>query len=188
MSSYKPDAADHRLTRRALLRGAAIGLPLLGAAAACGFTPAYAPGGAGAALYGVTEIPDPNTLDSYILVQTLEGELGRLQGSPRYTLDLKLDVSEEGMAVTSDSVTSRFNVIGTLAYVLTDATTGDEIGRGSVNSFSGYSASGSTVATQAAKASAHERLMQILTDLLVPKLMRDVATYTPAPLTPPSAT
>lgn len=159
-------------------------LPLLGAAA-CGFTPAYAPGGGAAKLMNVTRIPDPNTLDSYILVETLEGQIGRLQGTPVYDLDLKLDVSQEGMAVTADNTTSRYNVMGTLAYTLTDYATGDVIGRGSVSSFTGYSSSGSTVATQSAAASAHARLMQILVDLLLPKLMRDITVYQPAPLTPP---
>ena len=65
------------LNRRTLL----LALPLL--AAACGFSPVYAPGGTGSALYGRIEVQAPEEIkgatgtNAYFLVQNLEQRLGR---------------------------------------------------------------------------------------------------------------
>ena len=100
------------LNRRTLL----LALPL--AAAACGFTPVYAPGGTGAALHGQIEVQAPEEIkaasgtDAYFLVQNLEQRLGR-GGSTAYKLDLTLSTKEEGQAITADNEITRYSVIGT---------------------------------------------------------------------------
>ncbi|NIZ10544.1 hypothetical protein HCZ97_14045 [Pseudooceanicola sp. HF7] len=145
-----------------------------GALGACGFTPTYGPGGGGYPLVNRVRIPAPDSGDSYVLVRELEQRLGRVS-APQYDLALKLNVFEQSLAVTSDNTTTRFNVVGNLDYSLTETASGTIIGSGKVNSFTGYSATGSTVATLASQGDAHERLMVILSDMLVARLTADLA-------------
>ncbi|WP_375688218.1 LPS assembly lipoprotein LptE [Pseudooceanicola sp. LIPI14-2-Ac024] len=150
--------------RKFLTLGA--GLMTLGA---CGFTPVYGPGGGGSALQGQVRPADPGTPDEYVLVRTLETRLGRSETGP-YALDYDLVVNEERMAITSSNVATRFNVVGTVRYKLKDAATDITLQEGQVRNFTSYSTTGTTVATQAARRDARERLMTILADLLVTRL------------------
>ncbi|WP_232617779.1 LPS assembly lipoprotein LptE [Pseudooceanicola antarcticus] len=147
------------------------GLGLAGVSA-CGFSPVYAPGGPASRLYGRTALPEPNTEESYQLVRALEGRLGRAT-APDYALDLTLRLSESRLAVTAENSTTRFRVAGRLDYALRDAR-GNELTRGEVTSFTGYSATGSTVATQAAKSDARARVVVILSDLLMTRLVAEL--------------
>ncbi len=125
-------------------------------------------------LQGRTAIPAPDSRQSYELVKELEQRLGR-SANPDYDLGLTLTVTENRLAVTSDNVTTRFDVVGDLDYSLTDLVSGDVMGSGTVTSYTGYSATGSTVATEAAQSDAHDRLMVILTDMLISRLTADLA-------------
>jgi len=143
-------------------------LAALAGLAACGFTPAYAPGGGAQALTGRIALPDPVTPDDYILVREMEQRLGRASGP--YALEMAPRVMEERMAVTANNIVTRFNVVGEVAWTLKDAA-GRTLATGTENSFTAYSATGSTVATQAARRDARERLMRILADQLVTRLI-----------------
>ena len=55
--------------------------------------------------------------------------------------------------------------------MLTDTASGAQLGSGVVNSFTGYSATASTVVTLAAQRDAEERLMVILADQVVARLL-----------------
>ncbi|KAA2313370.1 hypothetical protein DL237_12610 [Pseudooceanicola sediminis] len=164
--------------RRRLLKLLVAAPATLAALSACGFTPAYAPGGGADRLLNVTRLPDPDSGDSYILVRELEQRLGRPQ-SPLYDLGLKLSVSEAALAITTDGTTTRFNVVGDLSYTLRDIASGTQIGAGRVTNFSGYSATGTTVATQAAQRDAHKRLVIMLANMLMPRLIADAAKAPP---------
>ena len=97
------------LARRNVLKSLA-GLGLAGLAA-CGFSPAYAPGGAASRLHGRTLLPDPNSEESYLLIRELEQRLGRA-GSVDYALELTLRISESRLAVNAANDTTRFRVLG----------------------------------------------------------------------------
>ncbi len=154
--------------RRKFLTGAvALGA---GVMAGCGFTPAYGPDGGAGKLQNAILVDAPSTTDSYFLVRQLETRLGRAS-TPRYGLSLALDTREEGIAVDAANNTNRFNVVGKTTFALRDLNTGQVLITGSVNSFTGYSASGSTAATQAAKRDAYERLMTILADQMTTRLI-----------------
>ncbi|QOL82209.1 LPS assembly lipoprotein LptE [Pseudooceanicola spongiae] len=177
--------------RRNLLK-LLVAAPALAALSACGFTPAFAPDGGGNRLLNATRLPDPDSGDSYQLVRDLEQRLGRAE-NPVYDLAMKLNVTESALAITSNGNTARFNVLGDLSYTLRDIATGTQLGAGKVSNFSGYSATGTTVATQAAQRDAHKRLMSMLINMLVPRLITDAArapqipapaAVPPAPLTP----
>ena len=117
---------------------------------ACGFTPAYAPGGGADLLMNRTRIADPNTRESYVLVRELEQRLGRAD-TPAYDLVLRLNIVESPLAITSNNVTARFNVLGRLEYELIEIATGRKLGQSWLESFTAYSTTGTTVATRAAR-------------------------------------
>ncbi len=149
--------------RRVFLLGAA-------AVAGCGFTPAYGPNGSARALQGQVLVQSPDSSDSYLMTRQLEDRLGR-SSAPKYGLTYALDFVEEGMAISSTNITTRFNVVGKATYALVDLETEQVLTSGVVNSFTGYSTTGSTVATLAAERDARERLAVILADQVTTRLI-----------------
>jgi LPS-assembly lipoprotein len=145
-----------------------LALPL--ALAACGFEPVYGPGGTGAALQNRVSVAAPQDGNSYLLVRRLEERLGRTS-APRYALNLTLTTREEELGIDPDGNVDRFNLVGVAGYILNDLDTGADVGSGTVNSFTGYSATGSTVVTLAAERDARARLMVILADQIVARLL-----------------
>ena len=142
-------------------------LPL--ALAACGFTPVYAPGGTAHGLRGKVEVAEPDSVDSYLLVQSLEDRLGRA-ALPVYSLSLVLTTRTQGQAITAANETTRYSMLGHVAYTLHQTDTQDIVASGSVDNFTGYSATGSTVETLASERDARERLMVILADQITTQL------------------
>ncbi|MAN97506.1 LPS assembly lipoprotein LptE [uncultured Roseovarius sp.] len=145
-------------------------LSALALVAGCGFAPAYAPGGAGSALMGRVAVEAPDTRATYLLTQEIETRLGR-PANPRYALIPVVTLNTQAMAINRNNVASRFNLLGTVAYSLRDLETGVIVTSGDVTSFTGYSATGTTVAVQAAERDAEARLMAILADQLLIRLL-----------------
>lgn len=150
-------------SRRALLL-AALALP------ACGFQPVYAPGGAAEGLRGQVAVADPTTRDAFALAARLEDRLGPAT-APRYRLDYSVETDSDALVVTQEQETTRYNVIGKVRYRLTDLGTGAVADSGTVTSFTGYSATGSTLATLSARRDAYERLTVILADQIMARLI-----------------
>ncbi|MGB3246655.1 MAG: LPS assembly lipoprotein LptE [Sulfitobacter sp.] len=140
------------------------------ALAACGFQPAFGPGGTGRTLLNRVLIDAPSDRDSYLLVRELEERLGRA-ATPDYGLSLKIFTSQEGLAIDRAGNTRRFNRLGRVDYALRDMTSGAIVTSGTVENFTGYSATGTTVATLAAETDAQNRLMVILADQIVTRLL-----------------
>ncbi|WP_171205274.1 LPS assembly lipoprotein LptE [Ruegeria sp. HKCCA0235A] len=141
------------------------------ALAACGFEPVYAPGGSGSALYGRVEVSAPNTVESYLLVQNLEQQLGRSAGSGNdYKLDVQVSTVTRGAAITTTNETQRYTIDGRAQYNLRSNATGQIIASGSVADFVSYSAAGSTVSTLADERDAKRRLMMILSGQIMNRL------------------
>ncbi|SDX47447.1 LPS-assembly lipoprotein [Ruegeria halocynthiae] len=141
------------------------------ALAACGFEPVYAPGGSGSALNGKVEVSAPNTVESFLLVQNLERQLGRSATSGNaYKLDVKVSTNTRRTSITTANETNRYTIDGSATYALKSNATGQIIASGSVSDFVGYSAAGSTVSTLADERDATERLMVILSDQIVNRL------------------
>jgi len=142
---------------------------------ACGFTPVYAPGGTGAALRGKVEveIAAPDSVDTYLLVENLEERLGRAT-QPEYSLSIVLVTATQGQAITANNETTRYSLLGDVAYDLRKIDSQDVLASGNVNNFTGYSATGSTVETLASERDARKRLMVILADLLTAQLYSTV--------------
>ncbi|KEP69677.1 hypothetical protein FGG78_00545 [Thioclava sp. BHET1] len=140
------------------------------AVSACGFTPAYGPkGGAATLLNGV--LPDaPDTPDAFALVQQLKARLGPPE-APRYRLSYKISTSVLGQGVQPDNSTTRYQLSGMVDYTLRAQGSDAILLTGRVNSFTSWSATGTVVATQAAEDDAHRRLMRILADQIITRLL-----------------
>jgi len=104
-------------------------------------------------------------------VQNLEQNLGRTAAAGTdYLLDVKVRTASQGQAITASNDTTRYSIVGTATYTLTGKESGAVMASGEVRSFTGYSATGSTVDTLAAERDARHRLMVILSDQLVTQL------------------
>lgn len=137
--------------------------------AACGFEPVNAPGATGSALRGQIQVAEPQSREAFQLVQRLEERLGR-SALPAYELTLKLSLDEQSLAINPEGDVRRFNVIGSAEYALRELETGSIAQSGFVSSFTGYSATSTTVAALAAERDAYRRLMTILADQIVQRL------------------
>jgi LPS-assembly lipoprotein len=151
------------LSRRALLAGAMT-------LSACGFTPAYAPGAPAAELVGRIALAVPNDKGGFDLVSRLEERLGPA-ATPLFRLDYKITTTSTGVAVTTDGAVTRFNVTGTVAWSLVELSTGTTKLSGQADAFTSYSATGSTIAGLAAEEDSAVRLMVILADQIVTRII-----------------
>lgn len=140
------------------------------ALAACGFTPAYGPGGSAGKLTETVWVQDPTDKNAFDLVERLEERLGRPEAI-RYDLSYTITTESVGVGITSDNKITRYNLKGVVDYALTDRASGAQVTGGRVQSFTAYSATGSTVAQLAAEEDAGLRLMRILADQIVARLI-----------------
>lgn len=151
--------------RRLFLSLAAAG-PLL---AACGFQPVYGTKGHASGLLDQVVMDAPSDNSTYLMVRELEDRLGRVsQGT--YGLSVSVAVEERSAGKTISGVTSRYDVIGDATYALRELGSGQVVTSGKARNYTGYSATGTTVATLAAQTDSHERLMVMLTDQIMAQL------------------
>ena len=148
-------------------RAAVIGLLAL---AGCGFTPAYAPGSKVAEWQHVVAIEAPNTVFGYRMRARLQDGFG-VPTAPRYTLSVAPKTAPVAATITEAGDITRINLTGNAEWVLSDAQTGAEVQNGLAQTFTSYSATGSTVATQAAEDDARDRLAAALADLIIQQVL-----------------
>ena len=150
------------LSRRSALLG------LLGVAG-CGLTPVYGTQGAATALRGTVAFQAPETVAGYRLRSRFIEKLGQTV-TPQFTLTVSMSQTPTPATITTDGDTTRFNLVGGADWVMSDAV-GKALARGTVETFTSYSATGSTVATQAAERDAQARLSVALADLIIARLI-----------------
>lgn len=143
--------------------------------AACGFTPAYGPGGAATGLMGEILVDPADNRDGFALVGRLEERLGRAGPLARYGLAVTLWTDKSATAITTANEIDRFNVSGRASFALRDLTNGTVVQRGEVENFTSYSATASTVGTLAAERDAFDRLSRALADQIVTRLLAGAA-------------
>ena len=142
-------------------RGAFLALLAL---AGCGLSPVYGTGGAGSALFDNTAYVTPATEAGFAMRKQLETRLGVAQVSS-FQLTTTIAEARDAAAVTSDGDITRFSILGVADWVL--AQDEQTVATGTVETFTSYAATGSTVATQAAEDAAVARLALALADLIV---------------------
>ena len=153
-------------SRRALLAASA-------AVAACGFTPLYAPGAPATRMAGRVEVGLVEGAPGFALRERLTGRLGPAT-APTHRLDVDLNLTRTGVALTQKNVTTRFDVIGTAEYTLVPLAGGTPVASGVVRSITGYSApeseTASAFASRAAEQDADHRLAIVLADSILQRL------------------
>ena len=159
-------------SRRSLL----LTLPL--ALAACGFEPAYGTKGTAEGLMGAVRATDPTDKNSFDFVQHLEERLGR-PTKPAYGLAYTITTTAIGAGITPDGAITRYNVKGGLDWTLTRLSDQKRMVGGHIDAFTSYSATGSTVAGQTAQSDAYLRLMRLLGDDLVMRLVAASTQFAP---------
>jgi len=142
-------------------------LPLAG----CGFTPVYGTGGSTRSLRGRIAYRAPNTPEGFRLRTRLEDRLGRVEQGD-YLLSVQLDIDEEAVVISSAQDINRFNLPGTATWVMSESGNDTPLASGTAQTFTAYSAFGTTVATREAQEDARDRLAialadQIVTDLII---------------------
>ncbi|MCC6001552.1 MAG: hypothetical protein JJU19_11910 [Pararhodobacter sp.] len=151
-------------------------LTLMGSAgllAGCGFTPVYGPQGAGGNLMGTIRADDPADRRDFQFVAALEERLGRPVAA-RYTLAYRIDVTETERGMVRRFGATRNQMLGRLDYVLA-LPDGSEIAAGQVSANTAYSLTSTQLATLAAREDAELRLIRMLVDSLVARLMLEPA-------------
>ncbi|WP_299966567.1 LPS assembly lipoprotein LptE [uncultured Roseobacter sp.] len=164
MSSSETNPLLRRISRRGVL----VMLPL--ALGACGFTAVYAPGGTGSTLRGNVTVNEPGSRSAFLLTRRLEETLGR-SVQPAYRLNVSVSSRTEGLAFSRAGSITRYNLIGTADYALVEVATGQVMMSGDVENFTGYSATGTNVATLAARRDAEQRVMVLLADQITTRLL-----------------
>lgn len=157
-------------SRRVLLLGALTGL------AGCGFEPAFTASGGATKLQNRVRVDDPLDRPAYLLTREIEDRLGRGAAAGdggAYGLSYDISISILAAGITATNEVTRFNLQGEVAYALRDLDSTAVLLSGQVSNFTSYSASGTTVATQAAARDAEDRLMVILADQIVDRLIAE---------------
>ena len=139
------------------------------ALAGCGLTPVYGTNGQANILRDAVSFSAPDTVAGFRLRDRLEERLGRAT-APKFALDVQLGQTLTQATIAVDGDTTRFNLVGTADWVLRGAA-GSSLTSGQVETFTSYSATGSTVATEAAATDAAARLSVALADLIVSRLI-----------------
>lgn len=154
-------------SRRSLLLATATGLCSV---AACGFTPVYGPNGSAEALRGTIQAETPTETNGYNFVKRFEERMG-LPNTPKYLLEYDIETQTDGVAVTQNQETTRYNVIGEITYRLSEIGTGQKLASGRVQNFTSFGSTGFTISTRTSRGDAFRRLMVILADDIIDQLL-----------------
>ena len=140
------------------------------ALAGCGFKPVYGPDGTGAALLGQLSLDPPQDRNDYLLQRRIEERLGQATAGA-WRLSTQIKTEDIGLGFTTDGDITRYNINGTTGYTLRRTSSSEIFRQGKIQHFTSYSATGTTVATLAAKRDAEVRLMTILADQIIDQLL-----------------
>ncbi len=126
----------------------------------CGFAPVHGVGSKFDKLRNTILVQAPTNRVEFELVRNLEVHLGQAT-SKLYHLQYKLNISEDIIFVSAAQEINRLSVVAVLEYSLAD-NDGLVLLSETAKSFTSYSATSTTVATQRSKRDAYDRLMVIL--------------------------
>jgi len=152
--------------RRAVLAG----LGALALAGGCGFRPAYAPGGAGRSLQGQVRAADPVSRADFQFLTAFEDRLGR-PAAPRFELAYRIAVDRTDAGRIQGQGATRVLLAGRLDYDLTES--GRSLAQGRVSAETAFSTTATQLAAQTAAEDAELRLMRMLADGLIDRLLAD---------------
>lgn len=137
---------------------------------ACGFTPAFGVNGPAEGLLGTIRTADPTDKNSFDFVQHMEERLGR-PTTPLYDLNYTITTKAIGVGITTGGAITRYTLTGGIDWALTRRADKTRMTGGHIDSFTAYSATGSNVAGLTAETDAYLRLMRLLADDVVMRLV-----------------
>ncbi len=123
-----------------------------------------------AALRGVFSYRTDDDPFGFVMGQQLAERLGDSQ-SARFVLKTTARTDERAAAITAEGDTSRLNITGEANWSITEVASSTQLATGKVSAFTSYSATASTVATQASRDDATARLAMILADMIVTRVL-----------------
>lgn len=135
----------------------------------CGYQPVYGPKGGAQRLLGNIRPRDPVSFEDFAFNRRLAERLGP-EGDAPFDLDYRMNIGIVSQAITSEEVTTRYSLNGTVEFALRDRT-GQVLTQGQVSSFTSYSTTGTPIATLSAEADARQRLAHMLADQVVTRLL-----------------
>ncbi len=154
---------------KGLLQGRRQVLVLL-ALAGCGFTPALGTGGPAQSFTGRIWPDVPTDQSGFGFVKQIEARLGRVEQRD-FDLSYTITTLSDGVGITPEGAITRYNLTGSVVWTLTRHADGVRLAGGTVSNFTSYSATGSTVAGLAARQDAGRRLMVVLADQVVARML-----------------
>ncbi len=138
-------------------------------AAACGFTPAYAPRGSGSRLNGRIMLRVPDTPEGFRLRARLEDRLGRAT-TPNAILHVEVSTESRAALTDSDGEVVRTQLGGRASWHLASAA-GMTLAEGEEIAFIGFSGTDDEGTTRVANQQARDRLMALIADRIVAELL-----------------
>lgn len=140
------------------------------ALAGCGFTPALGTDGSAQRLMGRIWPQVPQDQSGFAFVKQIEARLGRVEQRD-FDLTYTITTLSDGVGITPEGAITRYNLNGTVVWTLASHADGLRMAGGTVSNFTSYSATGSTVAGLAARQDAARRLMVVLADQVVARML-----------------
>ncbi len=166
-------------SRRRLVASLAA-LPLV--AAGCGFTPLYDEGSPAAGMGGRVEVGVIDGVAGLAMRERLVSRLGPAD-QPTHRLSVSLAYDTTGVALTTESVTTRFDVIGRAEFALVPIGGGPAAASGRVRAVTGVSApdlpAATAFAVESAERDAQRRLAIMLADQILMRLALSAAEWAP---------
>jgi LPS-assembly lipoprotein len=152
------------------------------ALAGCGFTPLYGTGTPAAGMNGQVAVDVIDGAAGFVMRERLVTRLGPAD-APTHRLAVGAEFETIGVALTTESVTTRFNVIGRAGYALVPLAGGPPVLTGEVRAITGYSSpdlpAANAFATESAERDAFRRLARMLADDIVLRLAVSAADWAP---------
>ena len=139
------------------------------ALAACGFTPIYGRGSAAEALRGKIAFNPVESRLTFEFYEELENRLGRPE-TPLFQLDVQLDVTSKGLAITIDNAITRYNLTAIASFTLTRIADEKLVLQDRLRAFTAYSATASAYATFVSERDANRRLAVSLADQITTRI------------------
>jgi len=146
-----------------------LGLLAASPLAGCGFAPVYGPGSVAGDLQNRLAFRAPDTAEGFRLRARLEDRLGRVERGD-YLLVVELEIREVAIVITSSQDINRYNLPGIARWQLFEDGSDSAFASGRVETFTAYSAFGTTVASEEAREDARNRLAIALADLVITDL------------------
>ena len=131
------------------------------ATAGCSFSPVYKSDIGPEFLRGKIVLPTPGNRNDYMLYSKLEENFGQLE-NPVFSLSVSYGITTKGLG-SLGSIT-RYNLIGDATFYLVKISTDTLIISDKLKTFTSYSASSQTLATETAARAARDRLMSSIAD------------------------